>query len=60
MRQKKHLHKASTIQLQLTQIITVNPGAPAQVLHQDQLTWDFFDFPDDYKPFSDDNLDMLP
>ena len=19
-----------------------------------------FDFPDDYKPFSDDNLDMLP
>lgn len=47
---KKHLHKSSTIQLQLTQIITVNPGSPAQVLHQDQLTWDFFEFPDDFEP----------
>lgn len=47
---KKHLHKSSTIQLQLTQIITVNPGSPAQVLHQDQLTWDFFNFPDDFEP----------
>lgn len=47
---KKHLHRSSTIQLQLTQIITVNPGSPAQVLHQDQLTWDFFNFPDDFEP----------
>lgn len=47
---KKHMHKATTIQLQLTQIITVNPGAPAQILHQDQLAWDFFDFPDEFEP----------
>ncbi len=46
---KKHLSKSSTMQLQLTQIITVNPGAPSQILHQDQLAWDFFDFPDDFE-----------
>ncbi|HAC87858.1 MAG TPA: phytanoyl-CoA dioxygenase [Gammaproteobacteria bacterium] len=45
----KHLSKASTFQLHLTQVITVNPGSPAQVLHQDQLAWDFFPFPDDYE-----------
>lgn len=45
----KHLSKASTFQLHLTQVITVHPGSPAQVLHQDQLAWDFFPFPDDYE-----------
>ncbi|WP_022962004.1 phytanoyl-CoA dioxygenase family protein [Halopseudomonas pelagia] len=45
----KHLQSASTFQLHLTQVITVNPGAPAQVLHQDQLAWDFFPFPDDFE-----------
>jgi ectoine hydroxylase-related dioxygenase (phytanoyl-CoA dioxygenase family) len=44
-----HLSKASTFQLHLTQVITVHPGAPEQVLHQDQLAWDFFPFPDDYE-----------
>ncbi len=44
-----HLSKASTFQLHLTQVITVHPGAPKQVLHQDQLAWDFFEFPDDYE-----------
>lgn len=44
-----HLSKASTFQLHLTQVITVHPGSPAQVLHQDQLAWDFFQFPDDYE-----------
>ncbi|ANQ23773.1 phytanoyl-CoA dioxygenase [Vibrio natriegens] len=42
------LEKASTFQLHLTQVITVHPGSPQQVLHQDQLAWDFFEFPDDY------------
>ncbi|ATO18456.1 phytanoyl-CoA dioxygenase [Acinetobacter sp. LoGeW2-3] len=46
----KHLEKSTTYQLHLTQIITVHPGSPAQVLHQDQLAWDFFEFPDDFEP----------
>ena len=45
----QHLKQASTFQLHLTQVITVNPGAPAQVLHQDQLAWDFFPFPENYE-----------
>lgn len=45
----KHLEQASTFQLHLTQVITVHPGSPAQILHQDQLAWDFFQFPDDYE-----------
>lgn len=42
------LGHASTFQLHLTQIISVYPGSAAQPLHQDQLAWDFFPFPDDY------------
>lgn len=45
----KHLSQASTFQLHLTQVITVNPGSPAQVLHRDELAWDFFNFPNDYE-----------
>lgn len=44
----KFLGHASSFQLHLTQIISVYPGSPAQPLHQDQLAWDFFPFPDDY------------
>jgi ectoine hydroxylase-related dioxygenase (phytanoyl-CoA dioxygenase family) len=44
----KFLGHASTFQLHLTQIISVHPGSPAQPLHQDQLAWDFFPFPEDY------------
>lgn len=42
------LGHASTFQLHLTQIVSVYPGSAAQPLHQDQLAWDFFPFPDDY------------
>jgi ectoine hydroxylase-related dioxygenase (phytanoyl-CoA dioxygenase family) len=45
---EKFLAHASTFQLHLTQIISVYPGSPPQPLHQDQLAWDFFPFPDDY------------
>jgi ectoine hydroxylase-related dioxygenase (phytanoyl-CoA dioxygenase family) len=45
---EKFLGHASTFQLHLTQIISVYPGSPPQPLHQDQLAWDFFPFPDDY------------
>jgi ectoine hydroxylase-related dioxygenase (phytanoyl-CoA dioxygenase family) len=44
----KFLGHASTFQLHLTQVISVHPGSEAQPLHQDQLAWDFFPFPDDY------------
>lgn len=43
------LAHASAFQLHLTQIISVFPGSPAQMLHQDELAWDFFPFPDDYQ-----------
>lgn len=46
----KHLEKSTTYQLHLTQIITVHPGSPAQILHQDQLAWDFFEFPNEFEP----------
>ncbi len=42
------LSKASAFQLHLTQIISVYPGSPAQKLHQDEVAWDFFPFPQDY------------
>jgi ectoine hydroxylase-related dioxygenase (phytanoyl-CoA dioxygenase family) len=44
------MSKASRFQLQLTQIISVFPGSPAQKLHQDETIWDFFPFPLDYQP----------
>jgi ectoine hydroxylase-related dioxygenase (phytanoyl-CoA dioxygenase family) len=45
----KLLHKASTFRLHLTQVISVYPGSPAQKLHQDEVAWDFFPFPEDYE-----------
>jgi ectoine hydroxylase-related dioxygenase (phytanoyl-CoA dioxygenase family) len=45
----KLLQKASTFRLHLTQVISVYPGSPAQKLHQDELAWDFFPFPQDYE-----------
>ena len=42
------LQKASAFQLHLTQIISVYSGSPAQKLHQDEVAWDFFPFPQDY------------
>lgn len=46
---EQFLGHASAFQLHLTQIISVFPGSPAQMLHQDELAWDFFPFPDDYQ-----------
>lgn len=46
---ERFLEHASAFQLHLTQIISVFPGSPAQMLHQDELAWDFFPFPDDYQ-----------
>ncbi|MCC5951086.1 MAG: phytanoyl-CoA dioxygenase family protein [Acidimicrobiia bacterium] len=39
--------KASSIQLHLTQAISIGPGETPQQLHRDQWCFDFFPFPDD-------------
>lgn len=44
------LHRATVMQLNLTQIITVYPGSPAQKLHQDEDAFDFFPFAVDFDP----------
>ena len=39
---------ATTVQLNLTQLIAVGPGEKAQFLHRDEYCWDYFDhFPSD-------------
>lgn len=42
---KKLLAHAATFQIHLTQVITIEPGSPAQPIHRDQWVFDFFKFP---------------
>jgi ectoine hydroxylase-related dioxygenase (phytanoyl-CoA dioxygenase family) len=42
---RRALSHATTIQLHLTQLITIGPGEPAQMIHRDQWAYDFFTFP---------------
>ncbi len=42
------LQQATTIQLHLTQIISIEPGESAQKLHRDEMAFDFYPFPADY------------
>ena len=42
------LSHAHTYQLHLTQVISIYPGQPAQVIHRDEFAWDGFKFPSDY------------
>lgn len=42
------LDHVTTIQLHLTQIISIEPGETQQKLHRDQMAFDFFPFPADY------------
>jgi ectoine hydroxylase-related dioxygenase (phytanoyl-CoA dioxygenase family) len=44
------LDHATTFQLHLTQIISIEPGESQQKLHRDQMAFDFFPFPVDYHP----------
>jgi ectoine hydroxylase-related dioxygenase (phytanoyl-CoA dioxygenase family) len=44
----KVLQKAATYQLHLTQLISIFPGETDQVIHRDEIAWDFFPFPSDY------------
>lgn len=45
---KEVLSHAPLIQLGATEMISLKPGCPAQYIHQDELTFDSFPFPDDY------------
>jgi ectoine hydroxylase-related dioxygenase (phytanoyl-CoA dioxygenase family) len=36
---------ASTFQIDLTQLVTIAPGAPAQMIHRDQWSFDRYQFP---------------
>ncbi len=42
------LDHATSVQLHLTQIISIAPGETQQKLHRDQMAFDFFPFPADY------------
>ena len=42
------LGHATTVQLHLTQLITISPGEAQQKLHRDQMAFDYFPFPADY------------
>lgn len=42
------LAQATTFQLHLTQIISIEPGETDQKLHRDQMAFDFFAFPAEY------------
>jgi len=44
----RFLHQATSFQLHLTQLITIEPGETDQKLHRDQMAFDFFPFPDNY------------
>ncbi len=43
---------ASTFQIDLTQLVTIGPGEPAQMIHRDQWSFDRFQFPGASKPKS--------
>ncbi len=45
----KVLARATSFQLQLTQVIAIGPGEAAQIVHRDQWAFDFFPFPKGYE-----------
>jgi ectoine hydroxylase-related dioxygenase (phytanoyl-CoA dioxygenase family) len=45
---KEVLAQATSIQLHLTQLISIEPGEKAQSVHRDQWAFDFFPFPADF------------
>lgn len=45
---KHFLGHATTVQLHLTQLISVEPGETKQKPHRDQMAFDFYPFPTDY------------
>ncbi|MCU1730121.1 MULTISPECIES: phytanoyl-CoA dioxygenase family protein [unclassified Pseudomonas] len=45
---QRFLSHATTFQVHCTQVVSIYPGARAQTLHQDEVAWDMFPFPNDY------------
>jgi len=43
------LSHSKNYQLHLTQVISIGPGEPAQMIHRDQWAYDFFPFPRGYE-----------
>jgi ectoine hydroxylase-related dioxygenase (phytanoyl-CoA dioxygenase family) len=48
---KQLLSHSATVQLSLTEVTSLAPGAEAQFLHQDEMLYDNFPFPIDYEIF---------
>ena len=48
---KELLSHAATVQLAVTEVTSLAPGAEAQFLHQDEMLYDRFPFPVDYEIF---------
>lgn len=46
---RRFLSHATTFQVHCTQVVSIHPGAKAQTLHQDEVAWDMFPFPNDYQ-----------
>lgn len=46
---KNLLSHATNYQLHLTQVISIGPGEPMQLIHRDQWAFDFFPFPQGYE-----------
>lgn len=46
----KLMHQASSIQVHLTQMISIGPDSPGQSIHRDEWAFDFFPFPSDVHP----------
>jgi len=45
---RQFLSHATTFQIHCTQVVSLHPGARAQTLHQDEVAWDMFPFPNDF------------
>ncbi|MBA1377313.1 phytanoyl-CoA dioxygenase family protein [Pseudomonas brassicacearum] len=45
---RRFLSHATTFQIHCTQVVSIHPGEKAQTLHQDEVAWDMFPFPNDY------------
>jgi len=46
---KQVLAHVTSFQIHLTQVISIGPGEPAQMIHRDQWAFDFFPFPNGYE-----------
>lgn len=44
----RFLSHSTTFQIHCTQVVSNYPGAIAQTLHQDEIAWDMFPFPNDF------------